>query len=153
MKKRIVIACCVFAAAAALLLPPLAADTHFFLLGDFGSLTPLPARGWSLVLQDRRVRMFYLLYTAVVGLWLFWVLACGSYLKYRSDTRRVTPDIVTPRAAGQGQFGTARWMKREHMARHFTPWRISRRRAWFRALMAAGEASYQEVEDSNVRVD
>lgn len=139
--------------AAGLLLPPLAADTHYLLLQELGSMTVNPLEGWQLVLADRRVLQFYLFYLAGVALLLIWVLVSSNYLKYRSDMQRITPDIITPCAAGQGQFGTAKWMKVEDIGRFFTVWKVPKKQEWFRQLMAAGEASYKEVVDSDVKVD
>ena len=62
----------------------------------------------------------YLLLLATVALWLIWVLVSGSSLKYRSDMQQITPDIVTPCADGQGQYGTAKWMPKSKYRTYFT---------------------------------
>ena len=151
--KRFIIAGFVLLVAAGLLLPPLAADTHYLLLQEMGDMTISPLDGWRLGLGDSRVLQFYLFYLIAVVLLLVWVLVSSNYLKYRSDMQRITPDIITPCADGQGQFGTARWMKPENIGRYFGAWRIPKRQAWFRELIAAGQSSYKEVQDSDVQVD
>lgn len=153
MLKRWIIAGSLLLLAAGLLLPPLAADTHYLLLREMSNMTINPQEGWKLVLEDNRVLKFYLLYTAITALMLLWVLVCSNYLNYRSNMQQITPDILTPCAAGQGQFGTARWMKRTETSRFFGAWKIAKRQAWFRQLIAAGKASYKEVGNSNVRID
>lgn len=151
--KRWIIAGILLALAAGLLLPPLAADTHYLLLRELDNMTLSPLQGWKLVLADNRVLGFYLLYTIAVALMLIWVLVSTTYLNYRSNMQRITPDIITPCADGQGQFGTARWMKPEKIGRYFGVWRVPKRQLWFRELMAAGQSSYKEVQDSDVKVD
>lgn len=153
MLKRWIIAGSLLLLAASLLLPPLAADTHYLLLSELGSVTINPLEGWQMVFGDNRVRQFYLLYTAVTALLLLWVLFCNNYLNYRSNMQQITPDIITPCAAGQGQFGTARWMKHSETSQFFGAWKIAKRQEWFRQLIAAGKASYKEVGNSNVRID
>lgn len=148
MKKRIIIAACIFAAAALAVLPVLAAATHALLLRDLGMITWNPVEGWSLVFLNDRIRKFYLLYLAGTALGLLWILINGTYLKYRSDMQVITPDIVTPRADGQGQFGTARWLPKEQIGRFFAIWKVPGKSEWFRDLMAAGEADRKEIENA-----
>lgn len=153
LKKRIIIAGCVLFLAAGFLLPQLAADSHYFFLKEFRSMTLRPSVAWPLVLGDSRVQKFYLIYLAITALLLIWVLVTGSYLNYRSDMQQITPDIATPCAAGQGQYGTARWMKPEDIGRSFGVWKLPKRRSWFRELIAAGKQDYKEVQNSDVKVD
>lgn len=151
--KRFIIAGIIILIAAALILPQLAADSHFLLLREFGSVTINPLEGWQMVVSNVRVLTFYLLYLALTALLLIWVLVSSNYLKYRSTMQQITPDIETPCAAGQGQFGTARWMKSEEVGRFFAIWKVPKRQEWFKHLLAAGKTSYKEVEDSNVHID
>ena len=153
MLKRWIIAGSLLLLAAGLLLPPLAADTHYLMLHEMGSMTINPFESWKLVLEDNRVLKFYLLYTAVTALMLLWVLVCSNYLNYRSNMQQITPDILTPCAAGQGQFGTARWMQHTEAHRFFGVWKIAKRQEWFNRLIATGKTSYKEVANSNARID
>lgn len=139
--------------AAGLLLPPLAADTHYLLLRELDSMTLNPLHGWNLVLSDNRVLGFYLLYTIAVALMLIWVLVSTTYLNYRSNMQQITPDIITPCADGQGQFGTARWMRQDELPGYYPIWKVPKKQKWFRQLMAAGKEFYAEVENSNVQID
>ncbi|MBQ9168516.1 MAG: hypothetical protein IJX67_08945 [Oscillospiraceae bacterium] len=151
--KRFIIAGFVLLVAAGLLLPPLAADTHYLLLQEMGSMTFNPLEGWQLVLADSRVLQFYLVYLVAVALLLVWVLVSSNYLKYRSDMQRITPKIKTPCAAGQGQFGTARWMEQEEIGEYFSIWKVPEHQEWFQQLLEAGRASHKEVKDSHVKID
>ena len=148
MKKRIVVALLVFAAAALIVLPVLAADLHFLLLRDLPGLIWNPIEGWLLVVADQRVRQFYFLLLAATALGLVWILVSGNYLKYQSDMQQITPEISTPCAAGQGQFGSARWMRREEFGRFFTAWKIDTKDSTFHALIQAGTADRKEVHDA-----
>lgn len=138
---------------AGFILPPMAVDTHFLLSQELGRLTLDPLIGWQMVLFDSRVQKFYLLYAAITALLLIWALVSCNYIKYRSDMQRVTPDIETPCAAGQGQFGTARWMQPENIGRHFAVWKVPQRQKWFKQMINSGRLTHKEVEDSNVHID
>lgn len=153
MLKRWITACSLMLLAAGILLPPLAADTHYLMLNKLDCMTINPLEGWQMVVTDQRVLKFYLIYAAAVALLLLWVLICSNYLNYRSNMQVITPDIITPCSAGQGQFGTARWMKSNETKRFFGTWRITKRQAWFQELIAQGKSSYKEVSSSNVRID
>ena len=145
MKKRIIIALAVFAAAALIVLPVLAADLHFLLLRNLPGLVWNPIEGWLLVVADQRVRQFYFLLLAATALGLVWILVSGNYLKYQSDMQQITPDIQTPCAAGQGQFGSARWMRPEQFDRFFTRWKIQTNAPDLDALIRAGLQDKEEV--------
>ena len=67
----------------------------------------------------------YFLLLASLMLGLIWILLTGSNLKYRSDMQQITPDIQTPCAAGQGQYGTARWMKKKNFSKCFPTVQLS----------------------------
>lgn len=153
MKKRIIIAGCVLLLTAGFLLPQLAADSHYFFLKEFHSMMLRPSAAWPMVLEEPRVQKFYLLYLAVTALLLIWVLVTGSYLNYRSDMQQLTPDIATPCAAGQGQYGTARWLPKEQFGRFFAVWKVPRRNAAFRQLVEDGKQDYKEVKQSDVKID
>lgn len=120
MKKRYVIAACLLVLSALLVIPVLALDIHALLSRDISLLTLSPLDGWAAVVQIQQVSKMYLLLLAAVALGLVWVLVSGSSLKYRSDMQQITPDIVTPCADGQGQYGTAKWMPKSKYSTCFT---------------------------------
>lgn len=151
--KRWIIAGIVFVAISAFFLPQAATDTHFFLLRDMSSVTLNPIKAWSTVLSEARVLKFYCAYAALFGFSLLWLLIGSSHMGFKSKMQRITPDIATPCAEGQGQFGTAKWMQPGDIKRFFSHWKPARRQPWFKELIAAGKESYQEVKKSNVQLD
>lgn len=57
-----------------------------------------------------KARLFTLLFlTLSVGGILF-LLLVPEYIQYKSNMMQIVPGVRTPEAAGQGQYGTARWM-------------------------------------------
>lgn len=125
MKKRIAVAAGVLAVSALALIPVLALDFHALLSRDMDLLTVSPVAGWKAFAGIHQVRMLYLFILAALGLSLVWALVSSSTLNYRSNMRRITPDISTPCADGQGQFGTARWLPKNQIGKAFTVRRLS----------------------------
>lgn len=153
MIRRWIVAGILMLLAAGFLLPWLAADTHFLLLQELDSMTLSPLRGWKLVLADRSILGFYLIYAAATALLLIWILVSTTYLNYRSNMQQITPKIKTPCAEGQGQFGTARWMKPEEIGEYYSIWKVPSHQEWFQQLLDAGRKSHKEVKHSNVKLD
>lgn len=153
MLKRWLVALGAFLAAAGVALPPLAADVDFFFTKRFEMLTWKPTQGWAAILAGGKPLQLYLLFCAVVAVLLLWVMFTGSYLKYRSDMRWVTPDIQTPCADGQGQFGTARWLPKKDFGKCFGSWKISAKDPGLQALLEAGRADREEIENANIQID
>lgn len=148
--KRWLIGIAVLVLAATLLLPQLAADIDFFFAKATDKLTMNPLEGWAAVLAGGKPLGFYLILTVLVALLLTVVLFTGTYLNYRSDMQVVTPDIVTPCATGQGQFGTARWLPQEEVGRHFGIWRISGRSKDLQALLEAGKTDGKKIRNAKI---
>lgn len=153
MKKRWLIAGAVFLILTGLFLPQLASDIHYFLLQDYDALTIDPIEGWRTVLQGGNPLWFFLILAAAVLLILFWVLFTSTYLNYRSNMWEVTPDIYTPCADGQGQFGTARWLKQGQIGKYFGVWKISKRSPELKTLLAAGKKDQEEIKKAHVQLD
>lgn len=125
MKKRCIVAACVLLLFALFVIPVLALDLHALLSRDMSLFSLSPLIGWTAIMQIPQVRKMYFLLLMALMLGLIWILATGSNLQYRSNMQQVTPDIQTPCAAGQGQYGTARWMKKSSIPRHFTTVQLS----------------------------
>lgn len=151
--KRWIVGAVLLLLVAALLLPQAALSTHGLLSGEKELLTANPWQAWPAVLDNAKALQFYLIYLALVVLIIGWILVSSTYLAYRSDMQRITPDIRTPAPAGQGQFGTARWMEPKQISRNFGIWKVPKHNRTFRRLMDAGKDSYKEVERANVRLD
>lgn len=150
MKKRWIIGLIVFLVAATTLIPQAAADIDYFFSGRLDDLTVSPLEGWTAVLSGGKATQFYLFLAALVALLLAWVLFSSTYLNYRSNMQVVTPEIITPCADGQGQFGTAQWLSPEEYKNCFGIWHIRRKDSAFRELLDAGKRDAQEVHDGNV---
>lgn len=153
MKKRWGIALAAFVLAAGVVLPPLAADVDFFFTKRYELLTWKPSAGWAAVAAGGKPLRFYLLLCALAALLILWVMLTGSYLNYRSDMQQITPDIQTPCAAGQGQFGTARWLRPEKIKHFYGVWSLPQKDPVFQALLDAGKADREEIENANICVD
>lgn len=150
MKKRWIAGLVVFLLAALLLLPQLAADMDYFFSKQLDRLTMNPLDGWAAVIRNTKALRFYLLLDALVGLMLGAILLTGSSLDYRSKMWEVTPDIITPCADGQGQFGTAKWLRPESIARFYGVWNPPKKTETFLELMDAGERDRKEIHDAEI---
>lgn len=123
MKKRLTIAGIVLLLGA-LFLPIPALALHALLSREPELLSVSPIVCWKAVWEISQVRQFYLLLLLGELLGLIWIFAAASNLKYRSNMRYITPDIRTPEAAGQGQYGTARWLPRNQYGAAFTQYSL-----------------------------
>lgn len=72
------------------------------------------------VLAVSAVRSWFLLLEGCAMLLVAWMAFGREYIKYKSDMLRVCPGIETPKAEGQGQYGTARWMTDKERDRVFS---------------------------------
>lgn len=153
MLRRLLIGILLFLVIGTLILPQLAACSHFLLSLETDKISLYPADGWSALIHLEKARQFYWIFLALTALLLGWVLVAGNYLAYRSKMQKITPDIRTPSPAGQGQFGTARWLNPKHIGRFFSIWKPARHAKWFKQLIAAGKKSHKEVKNAHVRID
>lgn len=148
--KRYVTVTIIFFLLATLLLPIVSADMDSYFRKDPGSYTLSPINGWQQILKGGKAAVIYLLLAALLLVGIAWAMMCGVGLQYRTEMQRVTPDIYTPIAAGQGQFGTARWMADSKKYHAFSSWKISRRQ--LRPLIEAGETDSKEIENANIQI-
>ena len=66
---------------------------------------------------------------------------------FESDTSPVAGAIITPVAVGQGQHGTARWLKKSERPKAFNIYRLDKSDQVFAALIEAGERDLKEVDN------
>ncbi len=151
MKKRWFIVVVLFLCISGLLLPQLAADVHFFLSKEYGSVVINPILGWQTIMAGGKPLKMYVMLMLLTALLLLWILVSSTYLNYRSKMINVTPDIKTPCADGQGQFGTARWLPEDKFARFFGTWRVPYQNPAFQELMQAGEQDRKEIANADIR--
>lgn len=81
--------------------------------------------------------MFFLLFLIAAVLFMPFE---HSYINYKSEMQTITPAIKTPKAEGQGQYGTARWMEKDEIPEAFTVVQIDRSDPLIRRLMDKGRA-------------
>ena len=64
---------------------------------------------------------------------------------YEADTSPVAGDISTPVAIGQGQHGTARWLRKSERPKAFNIYHLHKSDQVFAALLEAGASDTREV--------
>lgn len=89
---------------------------HLSLLGEFVNISNIEF--WSVIeslVENEKQRNLYLLLQALFILFLIFVFYIQKDNVYESTLVYVTNKIRTPAVAGQGQYGTARWLtEHEH---------------------------------------
>lgn len=153
MKKRWIFAAIAYAVLAGIPLPPLAKDLDCFFSRRISELTYHPMDGWSAVLHGGKPLQFYLLLAGLLAVLMLAVLLAGNYLDYQSGTVRVTPDITTPAPAGQGQFGTAKWLPEAKISGSFSVWNVPKSDPALRDLIAAGKKDREEIRNAEIQID
>lgn len=144
MKRKIAVALAVLGVGAGLGIPLLAVALHHLLSRQPERIALDLAEAWRLVLGDGRVRTFYWLLLASLVLTLAAILLQGTVFHYDSKLQQVTPEIKTPYAAGQGQYGTARWMTRQERDKVFSRWQV-KDAPELDKLLEAGRKDQKEV--------
>ena len=91
-------------------------------------------------LWNRKVLIFFLLFLRLFATAVLFVIFEHSYINYKSEMQTITPAIKTPKAEGQGQYGTARWMEKDEIPDAFTMVQIDRNDPLIRRLMDEGRA-------------
>lgn len=146
MKKWCIAAIVLLLAAAGF--PPVAVAIDAFLARQ-----PVRWDYWAsfgALLQRPKALAFYGVLLAVVLLVLIWAIVQGNYLNYRSDMQHLTPEITTPAAAGQGQYGTACWLKPEAVRKYFTETRLDMEQ--LETLIQAGKKDREEIDHAKIEV-
>lgn len=95
-------------------------------------------------LGNQKVLTFFLLFLLLSAMAVLFMLFEHSYIKYKSDMQTITPAIKTPKAEGQGQYGTARWMEKSEIPEAFTVVQVDRSNPLIRRLMEEGRLDLKE---------
>lgn len=95
-------------------------------------------------IQVPAVRRWFGLMECCAGLLIYWIAYSRDYIKFRSKMDHICLDIYTPRAEGQGQYGTARWLTERDKGRAFTAVHVDRGAPMLRELIAHGK---DDLED------
>lgn len=137
MKKKIILSCVLMLVAAVISLL-ISYNVHCLLSGSRELCTAKPAVLIS-GLGEPRIRTAFLILLAAAALAIVYMLVMQSYIKYRSDMRAVTPDILTPKAEGQGQYGTARWLESSEFDGTFSAAKVDSRSLLLKELAYKGD--------------
>lgn len=89
-------------------------------------------------LREPKIRTLFIICLIASALAILYMLVMQSYIKYKSDMQRITPDIETPKAEGQGQYGTARWLNRKKFSKVFTAVEVDQSSPLIKDLIAHG---------------
>lgn len=117
MKRKIILSCILMALSSVASLF-VSYNVHCLLSGNRQLCSTNPAVLIS-GLSEPRIRTFFVICLAVAALAIAYLLVMQNYIKYKSDMQEITPDIRTPKAEGQGQYGTARWLDRKKYSKAF----------------------------------
>lgn len=120
-------------------------NVHCLLLGnrDLCSANPLVLVSG---LGEPRIRTFFILCLIASALFISYMLIMQGYIKYKSDMQYITPDIQTPKAEGQGQFGTARWLKSTDFQKVFSKVKVDDSSDHIKYLKIHG---YDDMKEAN----
>lgn len=102
----------------------LACNLHRLLSGESGFVYQ-PMTILELLIQVRKVQLFFLAFAACSLLLLIACLVSGAGVQYRNSTMYIAPKISIPVAAGNGEYGTARFTTQKAMRRVFARRKLS----------------------------
>lgn len=83
-----------------------------------------PIWAFLLVLRNDKALKMLLLLLGVMTLAVIACLTAGSNVTVRTGMQQITPDISIPKADGQGQFGTARFLSKKKYEKTFTAYKL-----------------------------
>jgi type IV secretion system protein VirD4 len=106
-----------------------------------------PALLWAGVMSDERHRLLTLGICFVIVAGIAALLLMSRKETFESDTTAVAGEIQTPVAIGQGQHGTARWLKPSERAKAFALYRLDGKNSVFAALLSAGNFDRKDIKD------
>lgn len=115
------------------------------LLARRGGFTWNPIATLPQVLGNKKALEFLLLSMGIELLAIVACLAAGTNISSRTDMQTVTPDIRIPVAAGQGQFGTARFLSRKKYKTAFTEYQMPDS-PFFQELLKEGASDAKEID-------
>ena len=117
------------------------------LTGDFKNISGLaPHAIWNSIMTSDRHRLLFFCIELFIVAGISVLLLMNKRETFESDVSRITETIQTPIAIGQGQHGSARWLKKSEQRRVFSIYRYNKDDAIIRALMLAGQDDRKEVK-------
>jgi len=97
------------------------------------------------ITENERHRLLTLCVEFVIVAGIAALMLMSRRETYESDTSAIAGSIQTPIAIGQGQHGTARWMKGAERLKAFSVYRLEDSEPKFAALMRSGARDRKEV--------
>ncbi|MDR1321171.1 MAG: hypothetical protein LBK56_07055 [Gracilibacteraceae bacterium] len=94
---------------------------------------------------DERYRLLTLCVSFVTESGIAALMLMSRRETFESDTSAVAGSISTPVAVGQGQHGTARWLKPAERGKAFALYRLEQAEPIFAALLEAGARDRKEI--------
>ena len=110
-----------------------------------------PAALMSSLASDERHRMLTLCVEFVIVAGIAALMLMSRRETFESDTSAIAGSINTPVAIGQGQHGTARWLKPSERQKAFAVYRLDETEPYFSALLNAGARDRKEVKDYDAK--
>jgi len=105
-----------------------------------------PTAIWESVTTNERHRMLLLCVELIIIAGAAIITLMNRRETFESDTNKVAGGIQTPVAIGQGQHGTARWLRMEEWKKAFAIYRLDKSNAVFAALMREGARDRKKVD-------
>jgi type IV secretion system protein VirD4 len=114
--------------------------------GNIDDISALkPAVLMASIAADERHRLLTLCVCFVIVAGIAALTLLSRRESFESDTAAVAGSIETPIAIGQGQHGTARWLKRDERKKAFAVYRLDAKGKTFAALLIAGARDRKEI--------
>ena len=114
--------------------------------GNINDITALhPAAIMSSLAENERHRLLTLCVELVIVAGIAALLLMSRKETFESETSAIAGSIKTPVAIGQGQHGTARWLKKTERQKAFALYRLGSDEPIFTALLEAGARDIKEV--------
>jgi type IV secretion system protein VirD4 len=121
--------------------------------GNIDNIAALrPAALMASLTADERHRLLTLCVCFVIVAGIAALLLISRRETFESDMAVVAGAIQTPVAIGQGQHGTARWLKPVERKRAFSLYRLGTEDPVFAALLEAGARDRKEVRYHNEKI-
>jgi type IV secretion system protein VirD4 len=116
--------------------------------GNINDLSALrPAALFASLAADERHRLLTLCVCVVIVAAIAAVMLMSGRETFESDTAAVAGSIQTPVSIGQGQHGTARWLKPAERNKAFAMHTLNTEEIIFNALVEAGARDGKEIDD------
>lgn len=122
---------------------------HFILSNDFNNLLQINVHSIinTIITNPRVLAIFITLELIVVSFLLFFSNKKKNI--YHSEQIELTPKIKVPKPVGQGQYGTASWLKKRDFGKVFKCNIIDRTKAYNEVLFDSGGVITHFERDGN----